>query len=40
MELLPELLKLTQDEENAVRLAAFDTIVDVMELMDSGETSA
>lgn len=40
MELLPELLKLTQDEENGVRLAAFDTIVNLMEIMDSGETPA
>lgn len=40
MELLPELMKLTQDEEKGVRLAAFDTIVNLMEIMDSGETSA
>lgn len=40
MELLPELLKLTEDEENAVRLAAFDTIINLMEIMDSGESWA
>lgn len=40
MELLPELMKLTEDEESAVRLAAFDTIISLMEIMDSGESSA
>lgn len=40
MELLPELMKLTEDEESAVRLAAFDTIINLMEIMDSGESSA
>lgn len=39
-ELLPELMKLSEDQENAVRLAAFDTIIDLMEIMDSGESSA
>lgn len=38
MELLPELMKLTEDEENGVRLAAFDTIINLMEIMDSGES--
>lgn len=40
MELLPELMKLTEDEESAVRLAAFDTTINLMEIMDSGESSA
>lgn len=39
-ELLPELMKLSEDQENAVRLAAFDTIINLMEIMDSGESSA
>lgn len=40
MELLPELMKLTEDEENGVRLAAFDTIINLMEILDSGESWA
>lgn len=40
MELLPELMKLTEDEESAVRLTAFDTIINLMEILDSGESSA
>lgn len=40
MELLPELMRLTEDEESAVRLAAFDTIINLMEIMDSSESSA
>lgn len=39
VELLPELMKLTEDEESAVRLTAFDTIINLMEIMDSGESS-
>lgn len=38
-ELLPELVELTEDEESSVRLAAFDTIINLMEIMDSGESS-
>lgn len=38
-ELLPELVELTEDEESSVRLAAFDTIINLMEMMDSGESS-
>lgn len=40
MELLPELMKLTEDEESSVRLAAFDTVLNLMEVMDGGESSA
>lgn len=36
-ELLPELVELTDDEESSVRLAALDTLINLMELMDSGE---
>lgn len=39
MELLPELMKLTEDEESTVRLAAFHTIINLMEIMESGESS-
>lgn len=39
MELLPELLKLAEDDESSVRLAAFDTIVNLIEMLDSGESS-
>lgn len=38
-ELLPELVELAGDEESSVRLAAFDTIINLMEMMDSGESS-
>lgn len=38
-ELLPELVELADDEESGVRLAAFDTIINLMEMMDSGESS-
>lgn len=38
-ELLPELVELAEDEESSVRLAAFDTIINLMEMMDSGESS-
>uniref|UniRef100_A0A3Q3NEC8 Protein phosphatase 4, regulatory subunit 4 n=1 Tax=Labrus bergylta TaxID=56723 RepID=A0A3Q3NEC8_9LABR len=34
-ELLPELVELAEDEESNVRLAAFDTIINLMEMMDS-----
>lgn len=37
-ELLPELVELAGDEESSVRLAAFDSIVSLMEMMDSGES--
>ncbi|KAM9356324.1 serine/threonine-protein phosphatase 4 regulatory subunit 4 [Pholidichthys leucotaenia] len=36
-ELLPELVELARDEESSVRLAAFDTIVNLMEMMDSDD---
>uniref|UniRef100_A0A3B4WA86 Protein phosphatase 4 regulatory subunit 4 n=1 Tax=Seriola lalandi dorsalis TaxID=1841481 RepID=A0A3B4WA86_SERLL len=35
MELLPELVELAGDEESSVRLAAFDTIINLMEMIDS-----
>lgn len=38
-ELLPELMELAEDEESGVRLAAFDTIINLMEMMDGGEPS-
>lgn len=38
-ELLPELVELTDDEESSVRLAAFDTIINLMEMMDGGESA-
>lgn len=38
MELLPELVELASDEESTVRIAAFDTIINLMEMMDSGES--
>lgn len=37
-ELLPELVDLAEDEESSVRLAAFDTIINLMEMMDGGES--
>lgn len=37
-ELLPELVELAEDEESSVRLAAFDTIINLMEMMDGGES--
>lgn len=37
-ELLPELVELAGDEESSVRLAAFDTIINLMEMMDGGES--
>lgn len=40
MELLPELMKLTEDEESTVRLAAFDTIINLTEILDSGKAPA
>ncbi|XP_069581184.1 serine/threonine-protein phosphatase 4 regulatory subunit 4 isoform X2 [Brachyistius frenatus] len=36
-ELLPELLELAGDEESNVRLAAFDTIINLMDMMDSDD---
>ncbi|XP_068198530.1 serine/threonine-protein phosphatase 4 regulatory subunit 4 [Antennarius striatus] len=36
-ELLPELVELADDEESSVRLAAFDTIVNLMEMMDGDD---
>lgn len=39
-ELLPHLVELAADEECSVRLAAFDTIINLMEMMDNGESSA
>ncbi|TKS65102.1 Serine/threonine-protein phosphatase 4 regulatory subunit 4 [Collichthys lucidus] len=36
-ELLPELVELAEDEESSVRLAAFDTIINLMEMMDSDD---
>lgn len=38
-ELLPHLVELAADEESSVRLAAFDTIINLMEMMDSGESN-
>lgn len=35
-ELLPELVELAEDEESSVRLAAFDTIINLMDMMDGG----
>lgn len=40
VELLPHLLELAADEESSVRLAAFDTIINLMEMMNSGESKA
>uniref|UniRef100_A0A3B4WBB9 Protein phosphatase 4 regulatory subunit 4 n=1 Tax=Seriola lalandi dorsalis TaxID=1841481 RepID=A0A3B4WBB9_SERLL len=37
MELLPELVELAGDEESSVRLAAFDTIINLMEMIDSDD---
>ncbi|XP_068454819.1 serine/threonine-protein phosphatase 4 regulatory subunit 4 [Clinocottus analis] len=34
-ELLPELVELARDEEGGVRLAAFDTIINLMDMMDA-----
>lgn len=39
MELLPELVELAGDEDSSVRLAAIDTIINMMEMFDSGESS-
>ncbi|KAM4632844.1 serine/threonine-protein phosphatase 4 regulatory subunit 4 [Polymixia lowei] len=36
-EVLPELLELAGDEESSVRLAALDTIINLMEMIDSGD---
>lgn len=38
-ELFPDLVELARDEESSVRLAAFDTIINLMEMIDSGESS-
>uniref|UniRef100_A0A7N8WTY4 Protein phosphatase 4, regulatory subunit 4 n=1 Tax=Mastacembelus armatus TaxID=205130 RepID=A0A7N8WTY4_9TELE len=38
-ELLPELVELAGDEQSSVRLAAFDTIINLMEMIDSGESA-
>uniref|UniRef100_A0A8C9Z6S1 Protein phosphatase 4, regulatory subunit 4 n=1 Tax=Sander lucioperca TaxID=283035 RepID=A0A8C9Z6S1_SANLU len=37
-ELLPELVELAGDEESSVRLAAFDTVINLLEMMDSGKS--
>uniref|UniRef100_A0A669C7U8 Protein phosphatase 4 regulatory subunit 4 n=1 Tax=Oreochromis niloticus TaxID=8128 RepID=A0A669C7U8_ORENI len=37
-ELLPDLVELAGDEDSSVRLAAFDTITNLMEMMDSGKS--
>lgn len=37
IELLPELEELARDEESSVRLAAFDTIINLMEMINAGE---
>lgn len=39
VELLPQLMKLSEDEDGGVRLAAFDTVINLMELLDGGESS-
>ncbi|KAM3603307.1 uncharacterized protein V6R79_020124 [Siganus canaliculatus] len=36
-ELLPELVELAEDEDSSVRLAAFDTIINLMEMMDDDD---
>ncbi|KAG7233586.1 hypothetical protein INR49_006861 [Caranx melampygus] len=36
-ELLPELVELAGDEDSSVRLAAFDTIINLMEMIDSDD---
>lgn len=36
-ELLPELVELAGDEENSVQLATFDTIINLMEMIDGSE---
>uniref|UniRef100_A0AAX7W350 Protein phosphatase 4, regulatory subunit 4 n=1 Tax=Astatotilapia calliptera TaxID=8154 RepID=A0AAX7W350_ASTCA len=36
-ELLPDLVELAGDEDSSVRLAAFDTIINLMEMMDSDD---
>uniref|UniRef100_A0A8C4H675 Protein phosphatase 4, regulatory subunit 4 n=1 Tax=Dicentrarchus labrax TaxID=13489 RepID=A0A8C4H675_DICLA len=36
-ELLPELVELAEDEDSSVRLAAFDTIINLMEMIDSDD---
>lgn len=35
--ILPELVELARDEGSSVRLAAFDTIVNLLEMFDNGE---
>lgn len=35
--MLPELVELARDEGSTVRLAAFDTIINLLEMFDSGE---
>jgi len=37
VEVLPELVELAQDEASTVRLAAFDTIINLLEMFDSGK---
>lgn len=34
---LPELVELARDEGSTVRLAAFDTIINLLEMFDSGQ---
>uniref|UniRef100_A0A3Q3K1I0 Serine/threonine-protein phosphatase 4 regulatory subunit 4 n=2 Tax=Monopterus albus TaxID=43700 RepID=A0A3Q3K1I0_MONAL len=36
-ELLPELVELAEDEDSSVRLAAFDTIINLMDMMDNDD---
>ena len=36
---LPELVELARDEGSTVRLAAFDTIINLLEVFDSGKLS-
>ena len=35
--IIPELVELASDEEVAVRLAAFRTLVDMLDILDAGE---
>ena len=35
--IIPELVELASDEEVAVRLAAFRTLVDMLDILDGGE---
>lgn len=36
---LPELIELSRDEGSSVRLAAFETLVNLLDLFDTGKSS-